>query len=268
MDTIDHQSQLQYISNNNVQGLFVYTAGAYLRAQSRKTINYQSQLEYILNKNVPLLFVDTCAYLDVLRIAHREDMRSAYLDDLHKLIQHFVMEGKLLFITSEIVKDEFLKNHGKTLNELKQQYREYQRLHRKMADVMSTFAPIQRQRLPYIDDTWIEPLNIFCENNIKQHSIIFAETDEDKLRAFGRATTGKAPAKQNKPSPKDCSIFETLLRVIRDLRELEFSQNVCFISSNTKDFGTVSKPLVKDDLDKHNILFANNFSHAKHLLGI
>lgn len=227
--------------------------------------NYQDQLDYIIQTNVPLLFIDTCAYLDVLRMVHRDDMSFDDLDALHDLVK-LTAENKLLFITSEIVRDEFFSNHSATLEELNTKFKAHKHFYEKTVKVMTKFSPNTTKYIPTVSGDWIILLDEFCQKNIKDNSIIFDKTDNDKTKAFDRVYAVKAPAKQGKDSLKDCLIFETLLRVVGELRKSGFNNKVCFISSNTKDFGTVSKCLVKDDLDKLNILFANRFSHAKSLL--
>lgn len=227
--------------------------------------NYQKQLEFIVNANTPILFIDTCAYLDVLRMVHRDDMSFDDFDALHDLVK-LIAENKLLFITSEIVRDEFFSNHSATLEELNTKFKAHKHFYEKMVKVMTKFSPDTTKYIPTVSGDWSILLDGFCQKNIKDNSIIFDKTDNDKTRAFDRVYAVKAPAKQGKDSLKDCLIFETLLRVVGDLRKSGFDKKVCFISSNTKDFGKVRNCFVQDDLNKLNILFANQFSHAKSLL--
>lgn len=227
--------------------------------------NYQKQLEFIVNANTPILFIDTCAYLDVLRMVHRDDMSFDDLDALYDLVQ-LITENKLLFITSEIVRDEFFSNHRTTLDELNAKFKTHKYFYEKMIKTKVRLSINTAEYVSAINGDWITVLDELCQKNIKNNSIIFEKTDSDKTKAFDRVYAVKSPAKQGKDSLTDCLIFETLLRVVGNLRQLGFDKKVCFISSNTKDFGKVRNCFVQDDLNKLNILFANHFSHAKSLL--
>lgn len=185
--------------------------------------NYQKQLEFIVNASTPILFIDTCAYLDVLRMVHRDDMSFDDLDALYDLVQ-LITENKLLFITSEIVRDEFFSNHKTTLDELNAKFKAHKYFYEKMIKTKVRLSINTAEYVSAINGDWITVLDELCQKNIKNNSIIFEKTDSDKTKAFDRVYAAKSPAKQGKDSLKDCLIFETLLRVVGDLRKSGFDK--------------------------------------------
>ena len=94
------------------------------------------------------------------------------------------------------------------------------------------------------------------------------EEDSIKLVAYARSIAGLAPAQKGKQSLKDCAVYETVLLAATEIRNVDKNVEICFISSNTRDFGYVGNlpDNIKNDFSRLNIGFSNTWNHTWFLL--
>ncbi|MFM6005482.1 MAG: hypothetical protein ACKPB7_19795, partial [Sphaerospermopsis kisseleviana] len=66
--------------------------------------------------------------------------------------------------------------------------------------------------------------------------------DSHYVEAMKRINKCDAPAQRGKNSAKDCQIFAAFLDIGKQLRNKNFQNNICFITTNFQDYGKPNAP--------------------------
>lgn len=85
-------------------------------------------------------------------------------------------------------------------------------------------------------------------------------------RAYRRVAEARPPARKGKQEMKDCTVFEEVLLLGRELRARGFAGRVVFVSSNSEEYGTVGRPIpvIRDDLRASQVMFADTLNFGLH----
>lgn len=228
-----------------------------------------SLVDLIKQAPAPVVLLDTCALLDIVRASHREELSAegveAALSLAGRARQH--PRGAWL-VAAEVVDTEWADNWEHVVAEARREIGQLERRMDKLRSVakhvvpLETIAPLDLDRLQIQDH-----LKSAAHVLLKLTNIIAPDPDVI-MRARTRVTTGTPPAAKGKQEYKDCEIFEHYLALGRALQADGFQQDLFFVSSNTKDYGTPGKllPQLEADLLSARMQFITSFAWLNALL--
>lgn len=178
-----------------------------------------------------IIFWDTCALLEILRFPYRGGDVNTYriLNKINGLIQSddIYSLASSLTITEwndhqQIISDETQNSLVKTGN-----------YHRNCLDIINEIFT-QGYASESIHDKMLVQSFETLANNILSKTI-FIETEEIANKALKRVEH-KLPPASKKQEFKDCAVWETIIKLSRDIYAVEQTQKQVFFTVNTNDF--------------------------------
>lgn len=190
-------------------------------------------------ENKPLIFWDTCAMLDVLRVAdkgHNPRMNTSMLESYERIVELIEM-GKLVSITSEMVRHELEDNYDvahQVLDGIEKYCVDGVVKYAKFSSNTNAYASVQESvRLINSKVRIEELLNRLCKNTyiIKEQKTIYGGIDVSK--AARDRVLFKMPPASKKQEYKDCYIWMTFVSVAKCITS---HRKTIFLTSNKEDF--------------------------------
>lgn len=247
------------------------------------SIGHAEQL--IIAEPAPLLFLDTCAVLDVLRVASERDSQPNRIVAAAESITAEANSSprRLWLLSAPTVDIEWRDNlkgvidgidaHitrvDRSLVKLHAAIRAARSIQTSMPAEESAFAAavrppqIGRFELP-------KRLLEICEG-VMTSALRLSASEEILRAAHLRSMQGLKPAAIGKREPPDCLIIETCFALCRALRLRTFGERCVFVSSNKADFYAEGDPLrphedMARDCSAVDLRFAVAFDHALSIL--
>ena len=217
----------------------------------------------ISNTSTPVLFIDTCVFFDILRSPFRESIHiNAISSALNLMKLSDSNPNGVWLLTSETVKDEWNDNIENVKKELENEIKKQERIRKNLVTTANVILKIDHS---HGQEMTILNLHGHLENlsrNFLNYCLVIKQEDSHSIKAMHRVQKCLAPAKKGKPEPKDCLVLEAFLDVSEKLRNLDYNQEIYFITSNSNDYGSPDKSLIIDDLNKVNATLLNSLSWA------
>lgn len=204
----------------------------------------------------PLIFWDTCALLDILRVTDESRRPSLGLAALEKYeeLAALIEDGKIVSITSFMVKHELEDNYHKLKDKLKKK----ESLSIDNLKKYISFIKNQNDRRGIIDSlNSIDVINRLdrllvklCKNTfiLKEQKTIYEKFDIGKFARM-RILERVAPASK-KAEYKDCYIWLTFVSLARRINQ---HKRTVFFTSNVKDYsinnGGDVESQIKNDIE-------------------
>ncbi len=241
----------------------------------------------ILAQPAPILFLDTCALLDVLRVAsERESAPHRIVPAAQKVAEKATASPRQLWVLGAARLDvEWKDNVQRVIEGIESHVaridRSLAKFHAATRAVLSIatearggdFRFFGAVRAPQVAPFELpKRLREICESVLQ--ILIRLSPDADVLAAAdGRIMAGLKPAAIGKREAPDCLIIETCLALCKSLRSRGFAERCAFVSSNKSDFyadGSPSRP--HEDLAGEcaaiSLDFALAFDHALSVLHV
>jgi hypothetical protein len=239
----------------------------------------------ILAQPAPILFLDTCALLDVLRVAsERESAPHRIVPAVQKVAAKATASPRELWLLGAARLDvEWNDNVQGVLDGIERHIarvdRSLARLHAATHAVSSIHTEIRGGDLKFfaaVRAPQVAPFELpkrlreICESVLE--ILIRLSPDADVLAAADRRImAGLKPAAIGKREAPDCLIIETCLALCKSLRSRGFAERCAFVSSNKSDFYADGSPLrPHEDLAGEcaalSLHFALAFDHALSVL--
>ncbi|TAE60880.1 MAG: hypothetical protein EAZ76_05450 [Nostocales cyanobacterium] len=199
--------------------------------------------EVIISAPAPVLFLDTCIILDIIRSPFRDKISTNEISASLELIRKAQANNHSVWlVTNEIVYTEWKENIEPVKMELTEEIKKAELTREKMVnaaniifDIKHDFGQtIQTLNLPEHLGNLSKSLLDKCEK--------IAIDDSHYVEAMKRINKCSAPAQRGKNSAKDCQIFAAFLDISKQLRNKNFHQNICFITTNFQDYGKPNAP--------------------------
>jgi hypothetical protein len=198
----------------------------------------------------PVVLLDTCALLDIVRASHREELSGEGVEAALSLAERARQHPRgAWLVVAEVVDREWTDNWEHVVEEARRAIGQLERRMDKLRSVAKHVVPLETIAALDLNRLQIhEHLKTAAHALLKLANII--ELDPDAImRARTRLTTGTPPAAKGKQEFKDCEIFEHYLALGRALQADGFQQDLFFVSSNTRDYGTPGKLLPELEAD-------------------
>lgn len=191
-----------------------------------------------------MIFWDTCALVDIIRIPHStKNFTLATLQQYEKIAQ-WLEEGKIISITSDIVRTEFnehyIDEHAKLLSEQNKRiikikdFTQYLPSAAKAQNINNSVDRLKvKKRLEQLTD------RICKQTYIMRLESSYAKFDDYRIRKK------LAPA-SSKGEFKDCYIWGTFLSV---LKELNSTCDTYFVTTNPADYASGGRIFTQIETD-------------------
>jgi hypothetical protein len=249
------------------------------------TLSIAQAQDQILAQPAPVLFLDTCALLDVLRVASERD------DTPHRIIpaaeevaaRTSSSPRRMWLLGAERLEVEWNDNVGGVLDNIVGHIARVDRSLGKLYEAARAvssiptetrsgdFGFVTAERAPRVEPFELpERLREICERVLRM--LIRLSPDAEILRAAEmRSMAGLKPAAIGKREHADCLIIETCFALFKSLRSRGFAERCVFVSSNKADFYGEGNPLrphedLAGDCSAINLQFALAFDHALSIL--
>ncbi|MFM6040019.1 MAG: PIN domain-containing protein [Sphaerospermopsis kisseleviana] len=199
--------------------------------------------EVIISAPAPVLFLDTCIILDIIRSPFRDNICTNEISASLELIRKAEANNRSVWlVTNEIVYTEWKENIENVKMELTKEIEKAKITREKMinaANIIFDFnydfgQTIETLNLPEHLGNLSKILLDKCEK--------IAIDDSHYVEAMKRINKCDAPAQRGKNSAKDCQIFAAFLDIGKQLRNKNFQNNICFITTNFQDYGKPNAP--------------------------
>ncbi|MDD5051549.1 MAG: PIN domain-containing protein [Sulfuricurvum sp.] len=230
-------------------------------------MNIEEIKQEILSKCKPVFFIDTCSILDVIRTGFRDNIRVTHLDGVINIIEK-LKTNELLIVLVQTVVDEVAEHKEPTFQEFIQEQNRLKKILDKSLEIANILGI--DYSIEYTNNSIISLNDSIAKivDDLLANSLILAEDDSLKLKAFNRMTQNIAPSQRGKSEIKDCVIIEHYIELTSRLRLNGFTEKVVFITNNPKDFGPAptAKPPLDDTFSTLNIKYCNEFKWALALI--
>jgi hypothetical protein len=241
--------------------------------------------ERILAQPAPILFLDTCALLDVLRVAsERDSAPHRIVPAVQTVVAKVTAPSRGLWLLGAARLDvEWNDNVTKILSSIETHIARVDssltRLHAAVRAVSSSDAVIRGVDFNFVAAVGaprVAPFELpirlreICESVLE--ILVRLSPDADVLEAADRRImAGMKPAAIGKREAPDCLIIETCFALCKSLRARGFAERCAFVSSNKSDFYAEGRPLrPHEDLAGEcaaiGLFFALAFDHALSVL--
>jgi len=248
-------------------------------------ISISQAQDQVLAQPAPVLFLDTCALLDVLRVAsEREDAPHRIIPAAEEVAAKASSSPRQMWLLGaerlDVEWDDNVRGVLDTIGgHIARVDRSLARLHAAARSVSSIptearsgdFSFVTAVRAPQLGPFELpERLRDICERVLRV--LIRLSPDADILRAAElRSMRGLKPAAKGKREHADCLIIETCFALCKSLRSRGFVERCAFVSSNTADFYGEGSPLrphedLAGECSAINLHFARAFDHALSIL--
>ena len=221
-------------------------------------------ISVIRSKDNPIILMDTCSIIDIIRVGLRDNIQINHLVGALEVLKK-LENDEITVILVEVVAEEIQDHKEHTVAELSTEQKKLKEQVIKLLEVSKTLnipcdVSYNNANLKIsIEDTLSKVIDRLIEQ-----SIIMQEDDECTLDATRRSRANKTPSQKGKGSIKDCLIIEHYLKLVKNLRSINFDKAVIFITSNFKDFGVAPEPKfpLNDEFNSLQIQYCNNFQWA------
>lgn len=214
----------------------------------------------------PVVFVDTCALLDVVRAPLRSGGNASASGAKALIARASGVPRSVWLIAADVVVHEYRRHLEPTVAEVTVMINEAERLSRVLVETASVIVPGCNLKSFSVSEFGVERrLAMLSEALVTELRIVTADDAECEVRAYGRVVRKYAPADRGKPEQADCIIIEHYLEFARQLRAGSFRLPICFVSSNTNDYGkpgALRDPL-SGDFDEVAMKFVTNLAWAE-----
>lgn len=215
----------------------------------------------ILANPKPVILFDTCALLDIVRSAVRDNISPEIISAASKLSS----SDDNWLISSEVVDTEWENNieivETDTRNSVKN-------LHKRalvFKEALDHSTSPEKWTYPKHFTSYDLERNLKSISNELRESLILIESDSTCIqRASNRVIQCIAPASKGKSEFKDCLIVEHYIELGNRLKAGGFSNSIIFISSNKSDFGSpydIREP-IKTEFSNANIEYIGDIKSA------
>jgi hypothetical protein len=190
----------------------------------------------ILAERAPVLLLDTCSILDVVRVPLRQT-RGDLLGAAQRLVNrvHGLPRG-LWIVISEQVYQEWQDNAPSVVGEVAATITRTEDAARRLIATARGVAPNQRISGFSLGGMELHNLLLNRSRSLLDGADVLSDDDACHRRAVERMRQRLAPASQGEGF-KDCHIVEHFLELARRLRASALTDQIIFVSSNTKDYG-------------------------------
>ena len=208
---------------------------------------------------------DTCALLDVIRLAERADSAKQVIrtiEAIRKLTASSATKDSAIILI-QTVKAEYDRNRDNVKDGI---IRHLNNIEKKWPIAMQCLDLESPASVCRSFEKSFGNLDAELSNLLSATS--FLEDDSSAINlGFVRERALKPPARRGENSA-DCVIFEHIIALSKELRKNEFKKSICFITSNTTDYmmdGQL-KPEIETDLLESNIDIFTNWQWAGSIL--
>ena len=224
---------------------------------------WSSQITTKIPSNKAIVFWDTCALVDIMRIPQMDrDMFTIHTLEKYEEIARWIREGKLVSVTSELVRTEFDKHFAEEQKKVEDQTKRYQ------AEVKTLSAYMKNSHKQHRVTTSIDLLECskrceetaysICKNTIAiKEETTFMTAADYRVRNYVKPSGGKE-------SYKDCYLWATFLKLVS---MLSITKDAFFFTSNYKDFGKGGKTTFNEDLNNECPVMAHGCLNINELYG-
>ncbi|EPB8093645.1 DUF4935 domain-containing protein [Yersinia mollaretii] len=215
----------------------------------------------ILANPKPVILFDTCALLDIVRSATRDNISPEIISAASTLTS----SDDNWLISSEVVDTEWANNieivETDTRNSVKN-------LHKRalvFKEALDHSTSPEKWTYPKYFTSYDLEQNLKSISNDLRESLTLIESDATCIqRASNRVVQCIAPASKGKSEFKDCFIIEHYIELGNRLKAAGFSNSIIFISSNKSDFGSpydIREP-IKTEFSNANIRYIGDIKSA------
>jgi hypothetical protein len=213
----------------------------------------------IIQAPAPILFIDTCIFLDVLRTPFRDNISSDGIATALKLIE--LTENtppNVWLVTNETVRGEWHDNVSLVKLELEKEIKKVEARREKL--LLSAKLALG-QNYEYGQKETLINLHSHLESlsrNFLDKCLIAKVEDTHSVKAMQRVRKCMPPARKGKQEAKDCEILEAFLDISKRVCNAGYDEPICFISSNSDDYGKPEESPIQNEFDKVNAKYVNS----------
>jgi hypothetical protein len=191
--------------------------------------------EYSLSPK-PVLFWDTSSVLEILRFPYRKGDLNSYraLNRINGLIQ----ADTIYSVASSLTITEWNDHQENIKLETQESLEKTQHYHNTCIQIINEIFGSAYIVETIHDKGLADNFEVLADSVIAR--TIFLTTDEIAQPALDRVRLKQPPSKK-KPEFKDCAIWETALKLSRDIYAIDPAHHQVFYSVNTEDFIDKSK---------------------------
>jgi len=228
----------------------------------------------IMASPAPILFPDTCALVDLIRVPYRTK-KSKEAGYILKAASYLVSSSQnivpnLWVVILPGIYKEWREHSQNTKKELTEHWSKLDATI-EIAHASANAVNIALPSAIIYSDLGIENILLGLSEKFLSNAI-FISTDSDCVnRAYLRLLNKEAPS-QKGGEMKDCTIIEHCLELCKQLRNVGFTKNCVFNTSNTKDFCRPSSSELQVPLnvqfDAVNLTLTTKWQWAKAVLNV
>jgi hypothetical protein len=230
--------------------------------QTIRAVDVKTAAKLASESGKAILFADTCAYLDLIRLAVRDKPRLEHaLPQVLKLQK--ASHGGTIILAAEVTVTEYLRNIDYVCDEGTKFERDVDLAVKRFVDAARHFG--DDVTAPDIRALTVIDRLRRLSNALFQATTFVSPTLDIKSRASDRQSRVQRPAQRGKDSNGDCLVAETLLEVTSGA-----GWKTVFLTSNTKDFadeGRLHADLASD-FNTHGVVAAFEWQWAVNELGL
>ncbi len=179
----------------------------------------------------PILFWDTCSLLEVFRFPYRGGNLVSYqtLNRINGLIQN----NNIYSLASSLTSTEWNDNEDKVKNDMQDSLTKTGTYHDTCIQIINEIFTTTHSSEPLHDKALVQSLEALADSILSK--TIFLQTNEIANDALERVRDKRPPASK-KQEFKDCTVWETTLRLSRSIYAIETVNQQVFYTVNTDDF--------------------------------
>jgi hypothetical protein len=183
------------------------------------------------NIRQPILFWDTCSLLEVFRFPYRGGNIVSYqtLNRLNGLIQN----NNIYSLASSLTITEWNDNEDKVKSEVQDSLTKTGAYHDTCIQIINEIFTTTYSSEPLHDKGLVQSLEALADSILSK--TIFLQTNEIANDALERVRDKRPPASK-KQEFKDCTVWETTLRLSRSIYAIETVNQQVFYTVNIDDF--------------------------------
>lgn len=179
----------------------------------------------------PVLFWDTCALLDILRLPYRKGTIDSFR--LINQIKDLIQNDQLFSVASALTIKEWNEHENKILTETQKSLELTELFHGTCIAITNDVYGATYVSEPISNKSLCPIFENLAENILSK--TFFLETAEIANSALTRISD-KLPPASKKNEFKDCAIWETVLKMSRDIYDFDQHTQQVFFTVNTEDF--------------------------------
>jgi hypothetical protein len=227
-------------------------------ATAQSTISHEAK---------PVILIDTCSILDIIRLPSRAKINISHLQGFKTILNK---KSQIFTVLTTTIEEELDCHIGHTCTELDRYVNELALNNIALIDVIECLNLSYKFTIDGLADFELSEKLKSTAQQLIHNSIILQRDAECDSKAHDRVALYQAPARRNKSESKDCLIIEHYFKLARSLRDASFSEKIVFVTSNSNDFGspTKPKPPLSAQFHSYGITYCNNFQWALNEVGL